>query len=76
VAKPTPAPKSTVSLNPAVRIGFYICRCGHNIGSVGDCPQVARHAAERTGVMVARDDQYMRSGPGQELVLSDTRRTL
>ncbi len=59
--------------NSELRIGFYICHCGHNIGAVIDCPAVARFARTLTGVVLARDYKYMCSDPGQELIRQDIR---
>lgn len=54
-----------------VRIGFYVCHCGHNIASVVDCKAVAEYVAKLPGVVVSRDYKYMCSDPGQELIISD-----
>ncbi|MCD6338994.1 MAG: CoB--CoM heterodisulfide reductase iron-sulfur subunit A family protein, partial [Verrucomicrobia bacterium] len=54
-----------------IRIGFYICHCGHNIAAVVDCPQVAQYAAKLPHVVVSRDYKYMCSDPGQELIQKD-----
>jgi heterodisulfide reductase subunit A len=54
-----------------VRVGFYVCHCGHNIGSVVDCRAVAEYVSKLPGVVVSRDYKYMCSDPGQELIASD-----
>ncbi len=54
-----------------IRIGFYICHCGHNIGSVVNCPEVARYVATLPQVAHSRDYKYMCSDPGQELMQKD-----
>jgi heterodisulfide reductase subunit A len=59
--------------NGDVRIGFYICHCGHNIAGVVDCPAVAQYIAKLPGVAVSRDYKYMCSDPGQELIQQDIR---
>ncbi len=56
-----------------VRVGFYICHCGHNIAAMVDCPAVAEYVAKLPGVVVARDYKYMCSDPGQELIQQDIR---
>jgi heterodisulfide reductase subunit A2 len=56
-----------------VRIGFYVCHCGHNIASMVDCPQVAQYAENLPGVVLSRDYKYMCSDPGQELIQQDIR---
>lgn len=62
-----------ISSNGDVRIGFYICHCGHNIGAVVDCPAVARYVGGLPGVVLSRDYKYMCSDPGQELIADDIR---
>jgi len=59
--------------NGEVRIGFYICHCGHNIAGMVDCPAVAQFIAKLPGVAVSRDYKYMCSDPGQELIQQDIR---
>ena len=54
-----------------VRIGFYVCHCGHNIASMVDCKAVAEYVAKLPGVVVSRDYKYMCSDPGQELIIND-----
>jgi heterodisulfide reductase subunit A len=59
--------------NGDIRIGFYICHCGHNIGGVVDCTAVAHEITGLPGVVVSRDYKYMCSDPGQELIRNDIR---
>ncbi len=54
-----------------IRIGFYVCHCGHNIASTVDCPEVAKYVAQLPGVALSRDYKYMCSDPGQELIAQD-----
>jgi heterodisulfide reductase subunit A2 len=54
-----------------VRIGFYVCHCGHNIAAMVDCPAVAKHVEKLPGVALSRDYKYMCSEPGQELIEKD-----
>jgi heterodisulfide reductase subunit A len=56
-----------------VRIGFYVCHCGHNIAALVDCPAVARYVGTLPGVVLSRDYKYMCSDPGQELIQQDIR---
>ncbi len=56
-----------------IRIGYYICHCGHNIAGVIDCGEVARRIGVLPGVVVSRDYKYMCSEPGQELLRQDIR---
>ena len=62
-----------VSPRDEIRIGFYICHCGHNIAGVVDCAAVAQYAEHLPHVVIARDYKYMCSDPGQELLGSDIR---
>jgi heterodisulfide reductase subunit A len=59
--------------NGQVRVGFYICHCGHNIAATVDCPAVAQAIAKLPAVVVSRDYKYMCSDPGQELIQRDIR---
>lgn len=54
-----------------IRIGFYVCHCGHNIAAVVDCEEVAKYVATLPNVVVSRDYIYMCSDPGQELIVND-----
>ena len=61
-----------VSINREdIRVGFYVCHCGHNIAATVDCPSVARYVETLPGVTLSRDYKYMCSDPGQELVQKD-----
>jgi heterodisulfide reductase subunit A len=68
-----PMSASSISHNGELRIGFYICHCGHNIGSIVDCPAVAEFVGKLPGVVLSRDYKYMCSDPGQELIQQDIR---
>ncbi len=57
--------------NGEIRVGFYICHCGHNIAATVDCAEVARYVGTLPGVALARDYKYMCSDPGQELIQKD-----
>lgn len=54
-----------------VRIGFYVCHCGHNIANMVDCPDVAKYVEHLPNVVLSRDYKYMCSDPGQELIQKD-----
>ena len=59
------------------KIGVYVCHCGTNIAGVVDVKEVARWAKERLGnrgVVVARDDKFMCSSLGQELIENDIKK--
>jgi heterodisulfide reductase subunit A2 len=57
--------------NGSVRIGFYICHCGHNIAGMVDVTEVAAYAATLPNVIVSLDYKYMCSDPGQQLIVND-----
>ncbi|WCJ60046.1 CoB--CoM heterodisulfide reductase iron-sulfur subunit A family protein [Fontisphaera persica] len=54
-----------------IRIGFYVCHCGHNIASMVDCAEVAKYVEQLPHVVLSRDYKYMCSDPGQELIAQD-----
>ena len=56
-----------------IRIGFYVCHCGHNIAAMVDCAAVAKFVETLPGVALSRDYKYMCSDPGQELIQQDIR---
>jgi len=56
-----------------IRIGFYVCHCGHNIAGTVDCPAVAKYVGDLPDVVLSRDYKYMCSDPGQELIQQDIR---
>jgi heterodisulfide reductase subunit A len=52
----------------------YVCQCGSNIGSVVDCEGVAAWAGENLPhVAVARENKFMCSSLGQEMIEKDIR---
>jgi len=56
------------------RIGVYVCHCGTNIAGVVDVVDVAEWALEELGedgVVLARDNKFMCSSQGQELIETD-----
>ena len=56
------------------KIGVYVCHCGTNIAATVDVAAVARFAATRPRVAVARDYKFMCSQPGQERIQKDIAR--
>jgi len=56
-----------------LRIGVYVCHCGLNIGGVVDCRAVAEYAATLPDVVLAADNMYTCSDPGQEQIKADIR---
>jgi heterodisulfide reductase subunit A len=60
--------------NGRERIGVYVCHCGTNIAGVVDVKEVTHWAKEQLGhrgVVLARDDKFMCSSLGQELIERD-----
>ena len=53
------------------RIGVYICHCGTNISPQVDVEAVTKFAQELPFVAIARNNKYMCSDPGQELIRQD-----
>jgi len=56
------------------RIGVYVCHCGTNIAGVVDVEDVAKWAVEElgdVGVVLSRDNKFMCSSQGQELIETD-----
>jgi heterodisulfide reductase subunit A len=56
------------------RVGVYVCHCGTNISSMVDVEEVRDWAAQRLkdrGVVIARDNKFMCSSLGQELIERD-----
>ncbi len=54
-----------------VRIGVYVCHCGHNIAGVVDCETVANCAKELPDVFIARENLYICSERGQQEIKDD-----
>ncbi len=54
-----------------VRIGFYICHCGSNIGGTIDVAAVADYVRTLPGVVVSKDYKYMCSNAGQDMIVED-----
>jgi len=53
------------------RIGVYVCHCGGNISDLVDVEQVVDQAAGLENVVVARNNMFMCSDPGQSLIAKD-----
>lgn len=50
------------------RIGVFVCHCGSNIAGVINPAEVADYARTLPNVIVAEDNRFMCSDPGQELI--------
>ena len=59
--------------NKKLRIGVYICHCGLNIAGSVDCVAVREYASRLPDVVVADDNKYTCSDPGQEIIKQDIR---
>jgi heterodisulfide reductase subunit A2 len=55
------------------RIGVYICDCGVNIAATVNVPEVVTFARRLPNVVVARENKYMCSEPGQKMIQEDIR---
>jgi len=60
-----------MTTNHNIRVGFYVCHCGHNIAGTIDVASVAEYARKLPNVVISRDYKYMCSDPGQELIQKD-----
>jgi heterodisulfide reductase subunit A2 len=65
--------KSPADLNGNERIGVYICRCGTNISQTVDVEEVVKYASTLPHVVVAGENKYMCSQPGQASIKKDIR---
>ncbi len=54
-----------------IKIGVYVCHCGHNIADTIDVEDVAQQARKFGNVSVSRDYVYMCSSKGQNLIKQD-----
>ena len=50
------------------RIGVFICHCGTNIAGSVDVKEVVEHASKLPNVVVAIEEKYVCSQPGQVLI--------
>ena len=53
------------------RIGVYVCHCGGNISDHVEVSEVVEQAGGLANVSVVRDNSFMCSDPGQELIIED-----
>ncbi len=54
-----------------LRIGVYVCHCGLNIAGSVDCVAVTEYARGLKDVVVAKDNKYTCSDPGQDEIKQD-----
>lgn len=55
------------------KIGVYVCHCGGNISDQVAVERITEQAEGLPNVSVARNNMFMCSDPGQELILEDIR---
>ena len=53
------------------KVGVYVCHCGGNISDHVDVQKVCENAKNIPGVVTIRDNVFMCSDPGQELIMED-----
>ena len=58
-------------MEPENKIGVYVCQCGGNISDHVDVEKVCEGASKIPGVVVARENMFMCSDPGQDLIIED-----
>ncbi|MFH0777625.1 MAG: FAD-dependent oxidoreductase [Candidatus Eisenbacteria bacterium] len=57
--------------NGKERIGVYICECGTNISHTVNVEEVVKFASTLPNVVIARENKYMCSDPGQDAIKKD-----
>ena len=58
------------------KVGVYVCHCGGNISDEVDVRRVCDEVGKLPGVTVTRENVFMCSDPGQELIMEDIRKGL
>ncbi|MCF8130422.1 MAG: CoB--CoM heterodisulfide reductase iron-sulfur subunit A family protein [Deltaproteobacteria bacterium] len=56
---------------PEQKVGVYVCHCGGNISDHVAVEEVCKNAEKIPGVVKVRNDVFMCSDPGQELIMED-----
>jgi heterodisulfide reductase subunit A len=56
------------------KVGVYVCHCGGNISDEVDVRRVCDEVGKLPGVTVTRENVFMCSDPGQELIMEDLRK--
>ena len=56
---------------PEEKVGVYVCHCGGNISDHVDVEAVCEHAKKIPGVVTVKNNVFMCSDPGQELIMED-----
>src|SRR5512147_3321268 len=65
------AKKQKTESTPEAKVGVYVCHCGGNISDAVDVARVCGQAGKVPGVVVARDNMFLCSDPGQEMIIED-----
>ena len=55
-------------MSEELRIGVFVCECGHNIAGTVDCEAVREHAGKLPDVVLAQRNRYTCSDPGQQQI--------
>lgn len=55
-------------MGEGLRIGVFVCECGHNIAGTVDCEAVRTHASKLANVVVSQRNRYTCSDPGQQQI--------
>ncbi len=53
------------------KVGVYVCHCGGNISDHVDVKKVCEQAGKIPGVAIVRENMFMCSDPGQNLIIED-----
>ncbi len=56
---------------PGPKVGVYVCHCGGNISDHVDVEKVCEDAKGIPGVVTVKNNMFMCSDPGQELIMED-----
>ncbi|MCG6980756.1 MAG: CoB--CoM heterodisulfide reductase iron-sulfur subunit A family protein [Deltaproteobacteria bacterium] len=63
--------RKEIEMEREPKIGVYVCQCGGNISDHVDVEKVCERASKIPGVVVARENMFMCSDPGQDLIIED-----
>ncbi|MEJ2427562.1 MAG: CoB--CoM heterodisulfide reductase iron-sulfur subunit A family protein [Deltaproteobacteria bacterium] len=63
--------RKEIEMEGEPKIGVYVCQCGGNISDHVDVEKVCERASKIPGVVVARENMFMCSDPGQDLIIED-----
>jgi heterodisulfide reductase subunit A len=66
--------ENEIDMQAERKVGVYVCRCGGNISDHVDVEKVCEEARKIPGVVVVREDMFMCSDPGQDLIIEDLKK--